>query len=121
MGRWCIVWKAADNKDSLVQNIVVEKNAPMQVSYAANELNGINRITMPGTGTKRQLNTTELITSKQMVTAIPYYAWDNRGSGRDAGMDPLYAGGIAAAACAHYCVYQQGAGQYPVKEYYVGA
>jgi DUF1680 family protein len=70
-----------DNKDSLVQNIVVEKNAPMQVSYAANVLDGINRITMPGSGTKRQLNNTELITSRQSVTAIPYYAWDNRGAG----------------------------------------
>lgn len=70
-----------DNKDSVVQNIVVNKSAPMQVSYNANLLNGINTITMPGTATKRQLNTTALITSSQSVTAIPYYAWDNRGPG----------------------------------------
>jgi DUF1680 family protein len=57
-----------DNKDSLVQNIIVDKNAPMQVSYAGNVLNVINRITMPGSG-------------QQTVTAIPYYAWDNRGPG----------------------------------------
>jgi uncharacterized protein len=70
-----------DNKDSLVQNIIVDKGAAMQVSYASDVLNGINRITMTGTGAKRQLNTTELITSQQTVTAIPYYAWDNRGAG----------------------------------------
>ncbi|MBO9204669.1 MULTISPECIES: glycoside hydrolase family 127 protein [Niastella] len=70
-----------DNKDSLVQNIVVDKNAPMQVSYAGNLLNGVNTITMTGSGAKRQLNTSELITTRQTVTAIPYYAWDNRGAG----------------------------------------
>lgn len=70
-----------DNKDSMVQNIVVEKNTPLQVSYNANMLNGINVITMQGQGTKRQLNTNTLISSKQNITAIPYYAWDNRGPG----------------------------------------
>lgn len=70
-----------DNKDSLVQNIVVDKNAPLQVSYKADMLDGINTITMPGTGARRQLHTTALIMSRQPVTAIPYYAWDNRGPG----------------------------------------
>ncbi|MBC7687449.1 MAG: glycoside hydrolase family 127 protein [Aquabacterium sp.] len=70
-----------DNKDSLVQNIVVDKMAPMQVSYHNDLLKGINVITVDGEATKRQLNTTELITSKQKVTAIPYYAWNNRGPG----------------------------------------
>jgi len=72
--------EGADNKDSLVQNIVVDKAAPMQVSYNAGLLNGINVITAEGESTKRQLNTTALLTSKQKVTAIPYYAWDNRGA-----------------------------------------
>jgi uncharacterized protein len=70
-----------DNKDSMVQNIVVEKNAPLQVSYNATMLNGINVVTMQGQGTKRQLNSNTLISSKQNITAIPYYAWDNRGPG----------------------------------------
>ncbi|WP_205509891.1 glycoside hydrolase family 127 protein [Longitalea arenae] len=70
-----------DNKDSLVQNIVVDKNAHVQVRYADSLLGGINVITMRGTGSKRQLNTTALITSAQTVTAIPYYAWNNRGAG----------------------------------------
>jgi hypothetical protein len=73
--------EGVDNKDSVVQNIVVDTAAPMQVTYAANLLNGINVITTNGEATKRQLNTDELLTTKQIVTAIPYYAWDNRGPG----------------------------------------
>lgn len=73
--------EGADNKDSIVQNIVVDKNAPLQVSYKEGMLNGINVITMQGEGTKRQLNSDVLITGKQNVTAIPYYSWDNRGPG----------------------------------------
>jgi len=72
--------EGADNKDSLVQNIVVDKTAPLQVSYKNNMLNGINVITAEGEATKRQLNSTALLTSSQQVTAIPYYAWDNRGA-----------------------------------------
>lgn len=70
-----------DNKDSVVQNIIIDKTAPMQVSYHSDLLYGINVITADGEASKRQLNTTDLITTKQKVTAIPYYAWDNRGSG----------------------------------------
>jgi hypothetical protein len=70
-----------DNKDSLVQNIIVDKMAPLQSSYHEELLNGINTITADGEASKRQLNSSDLITTKQKVTAIPYYAWDNRGSG----------------------------------------
>ncbi|MDN3657134.1 glycoside hydrolase family 127 protein [Ferruginibacter paludis] len=70
-----------DNKDSLVQNIIVDKMAPLQASYHEDLLNGINTITGDGEASKRQLNSSDLITTKQKVTAIPYYAWDNRGSG----------------------------------------
>lgn len=76
---YCLEGK--DNKDSVVQNIVVEKNAALNVSYNPSMLNGINIITMQGEGTKRQLNTDALITAQQTVTAIPYYAWNNRGAG----------------------------------------
>ncbi len=70
-----------DNKDSLVQNIIIDKSAAMQVSYHPEMLKGINTITADGVATKRQLNSTDLIVTKQKVTAIPYYAWDNRGPG----------------------------------------
>lgn len=73
--------EGADNKDSVVQNIVVDATAPMQVSFAANKLNGVNIITTEGQGSKRQLNSDVLLTASQPVTAIPYYAWNNRGAG----------------------------------------
>ncbi len=73
--------EGVDNKDSLVQNIIVDTSAKMQVRYAANFLNGVNVITMEGKSAKRQLNSEALLTSDQTVTAIPYYAWDNRGPG----------------------------------------
>jgi len=72
--------EGADNKDSLVQNIVVNKTTPLQVSYNSSLLNGINVITTEGQATRRQLNTTALLTSTQQVRAIPYYAWNNRGA-----------------------------------------
>ncbi|MEO6721497.1 MAG: beta-L-arabinofuranosidase domain-containing protein [Ferruginibacter sp.] len=73
--------EGADNKDSVVQNIIIDKMAPLQVSYRDDLLNGINVITAEGSASKRQLNTKELLTQNQKVTAIPYYAWDNRGPG----------------------------------------
>ncbi len=71
--------EGVDNKDSAVQNIVIDKAAPLQVNYNPGLLNGINTITTQGEATKRQLNSKALLTSKQQVTAIPYYAWNNRG------------------------------------------
>ncbi len=70
-----------DNKDKLVQNIVLDTSAVLQVRYNDQMLNGVNVITGLGTGTKHQLNTDELITVSQTITAIPYYSWDNRGPG----------------------------------------
>ena len=68
-----------DNKDSLAQNILVDKNAPEKVIYLAGLLNGIDVISAAGKGAKRQLNTDALLETDQQVTAIPYYAWANRG------------------------------------------
>ncbi|MCO5949628.1 glycoside hydrolase family 127 protein [Mucilaginibacter flavidus] len=68
-----------DNRDSTVQNITVDKMAVTNASYKADMLNGIEVITAEGKSTKRQLNTDKLIESDQPVTAIPYYAWANRG------------------------------------------
>ena len=73
--------EGADNADSAVQNIVIDTAAEMKVSYAANTLNGINIITTTGSATKRQLNTDDLLSTTQSITAIPYYAWNNRGAG----------------------------------------
>ncbi len=73
--------EGADNKDSVVQNIVVDTNSVVNVSFNAGMLNGINVLTMQGAAAKRQLGSNELITASQKVTAIPYYAWNNRGAG----------------------------------------
>ena len=68
-----------DNRDSLVQNIVIDKNATAQASYNASLLKGVEVINTAGVSTKRQVNSDALLTTGQPVTAIPYYAWANRG------------------------------------------
>jgi len=68
-----------DNKDATVQNIVVDKNATVAAVYKPDFLNGVTVLQMEGSSSSRQLNSDALITSKQTVTAIPYYAWANRG------------------------------------------
>lgn len=70
-----------DNKDSAVQNIVVDKSAAIQAVNKPNLLNGVTVLEMKGSSTKRQLNSDELIRYEQTVTAIPYYSWANRGPG----------------------------------------
>lgn len=73
--------EAPDNRDSLVQNILVNETAPIQAAYRPGFLNSVMVLTTEGLGAKRQLNSADLITTKQLVTAIPYYAWNNRGPG----------------------------------------
>lgn len=68
-----------DNSDSVVQNIMIDKNAVATTAYQANLLNGVDVISIPGQSTKRQLNSDRLLISNQNVNAIPYYAWANRG------------------------------------------
>ncbi|MBB2144881.1 glycoside hydrolase family 127 protein [Pedobacter sp. LMG 31464] len=69
-----------DNKDGQVQNIMVSKDANPNAYMNNAKLNGIEEILVDGIGTKRQVNTDELIQTNQKVVAIPYYAWANRGS-----------------------------------------
>lgn len=73
--------EGVDNKDSVVQNIVVDTASAAQVSYNPSMLNGVNVITVEGVAAKRQLNSDNILTAPQKITAIPYYAWDNRGPG----------------------------------------
>jgi uncharacterized protein len=70
-----------DNKDSAVQNIVVDKNAAVQTVYKPDMLNGIVMLTTNGNSTRRQINSAVLLRSEQPVYAIPYYSWANRGPG----------------------------------------
>ncbi|HOZ84320.1 MAG TPA: glycoside hydrolase family 127 protein [Niabella sp.] len=73
--------EGVDNKDSVIQNIVVDKNTPMQVVYKKDKLNGINEIKMDGKGLQRLVGDSKQSSNKQSVYAIPYYAWNNRGAG----------------------------------------
>ncbi|MEI6950228.1 glycoside hydrolase family 127 protein [Paraflavisolibacter sp. H34] len=70
-----------DNKDSLVQNIMVARDAPFTAAYKKDFMNGALVLTARGSSAKRQLNTDALLKSEQEVTAIPYYTWNNRGPG----------------------------------------
>ncbi|WPV65740.1 glycoside hydrolase family 127 protein [Chitinophaga sp. LS1] len=80
-----------DNKDATVQNIVVDKNATVNAVYKPDMLNGVTVLQMNGSSSSRQLNSDQLITSTQTVTAIPYYAWANRGPGEMAVWIPFEA------------------------------
>lgn len=68
-----------DNKDSLVQNILIDKSAATNPVYEASLLNGVEVINTQGKSAKRQLNSAILIETDQQIKAIPYYAWANRG------------------------------------------
>lgn len=76
---YCV--EGPDNVDKVVQNIVVSDKAPVKESFNTNLLNGILMLSASGTATRRQLNSEALLKSEQEVKAIPYYAWNNRGTG----------------------------------------
>lgn len=69
-----------DNRDSLVQNISISKTAITHALFKPALLNGVEVITTEGEGSKRRLNSDSLEETRQQVTAIPYYAWANRGA-----------------------------------------
>ena len=68
-----------DNRDSVVHDILVSAKAVPTLNFQPNLLNGINTLTVAGSSTGRQVNSEELLKVNQEVTAIPYYAWANRG------------------------------------------
>ncbi|UEG52585.1 glycoside hydrolase family 127 protein [Mucilaginibacter daejeonensis] len=69
-----------DNRDSVVQNIMIDKNAPLTYAYEGNFLNGVTTIKAQGSSAKRLLNSDQVATTQQQVKAIPYYVWNNRGN-----------------------------------------
>lgn len=71
--------ESPDNSDSSVMNIVVPKETPVQAVYKPDLLNGVMTLQMTGLATRRQANSEALLQASQNVTAIPYYAWANRG------------------------------------------
>ncbi|MHA4806628.1 glycoside hydrolase family 127 protein [Flavitalea flava] len=73
--------EGADHQDSSVNSIVVDTLAAIQVAYNPAKLKGITELSTTGTATSRQLNSDDLVSSKEPVKAIPYYSWNNRGPG----------------------------------------
>jgi hypothetical protein len=69
-----------DNKDGIVQNIVVDKNTAVKAVYQPGLLKGVTVLEMNGYALNRQPNSNQLLQTDQTVTAIPYYAWANRGA-----------------------------------------
>lgn len=70
-----------DHADKVVQNIVVPQQASLKESFDPQLLNGVLLLNGTGSATTRQLNSDELLKKEQPVKAIPYYSWNNRGSG----------------------------------------
>jgi len=68
-----------DNKDSLVRNIVVDTSSTASVHHNDTLLGGIDELKVQGIALKRKLGDTSLVRTSEEVTAIPYYAWANRG------------------------------------------
>ena len=68
-----------DNLNGTVQNISIKANATASLSYQPELLNGVYTLNLSGESHARQLNSDTLLTNKQAVKAIPYYAWANRG------------------------------------------
>ena len=69
-----------DYADSTVQSIVVDTSAPAAFSYRNDLLNGVTVLVTKGSTAARQPKSEQLITRDEEVKAIPYYAWNNRGS-----------------------------------------
>ena len=75
---YCAEW--ADNNGK-ASNIIIPANATFQVQFKPDLLNGVEVITseVPVINLDEQAQTVS--TSRKIVTAIPYYAWANRGKG----------------------------------------
>lgn len=70
----------ADNKDEKVRNLVVDKNASLNTEFRPELLAGVQVITGSAKSLK-ELENNKVSDTRQDFTAIPYYAWANRGEG----------------------------------------
>ncbi|HEY5405814.1 MAG TPA: glycoside hydrolase family 127 protein [Ginsengibacter sp.] len=72
--------EGVDQKDSGVQSLMADTNSVISAVYKPDLLNGITELSLKGYETKK--DSAQNISSKeQTITAIPYYSWNNRGSG----------------------------------------
>jgi uncharacterized protein len=68
-----------DHKDGVVQNIVMNQQVSVKESYEKQLLNGVITLSGEGSATSRQVESSDLLKTNLQATAIPYYAWSNRG------------------------------------------
>lgn len=73
--------EGTDQKDSGVQSLVIDTTAAINAVYKPDVLNGITELTMQGYTAVKEPKSDNSLTSQQTITAIPYYSWNNRGSG----------------------------------------
>ena len=67
-----------DNNNNL-NTIILPDNAPLSVKFQPAKLNGINEISGDAIVLEIATDGLSVLTKKQPFTAIPYYAWSNRG------------------------------------------
>jgi hypothetical protein len=70
----------ADNAGVSLRHTVVDRESPLTVRYQASLLDGVEVMTTPATASWRN-DEGKLETKAVTLTAIPYYAWANRGAG----------------------------------------
>jgi len=73
--------EGTDQKDSTVQSIVIDTTAAINAVYKPDILNGITTLTTQGYIATKVPKADNALSAKQTITAIPYYSWNNRGSG----------------------------------------
>jgi uncharacterized protein len=69
-----------DNPDGHVRNLLLRDDVPLSARFRPDLLNGVEVITGRATAYVTQPSG-EVVARAQRVTAIPYYAWANRGPG----------------------------------------
>lgn len=74
---YCLEWTDNDNN---VLNTVLEDNESIHGEFLPNELNGIYRLYADAKSSRRNSDN-QIVTENKKITAIPYFAWANRGSG----------------------------------------
>jgi len=72
--------EGADNPDKLVRNLLFDENVALSTSFKPNLLGGVQIIEGKASALKLAEGSNELEKTSVDVTAIPYYAWANRGA-----------------------------------------
>ena len=77
---FCAEWP--DNKNGNVINLVVPDNAPLHTQFRKDLLDGVQIVQTSAIPVRRTLEKGVVTDPLQDFTAIPYYAWANRGMGQ---------------------------------------